>query len=71
MKVYRVYMRAYNLYYTCDRGGFDTIEMFFSTREKAEQWIKENSKYALGFENNEAPSEYEMPKFRIEEVGVF
>ena len=67
MKVYRVYMRVYNLYYTCDRGGFDTIEMFFSTREKAEKWIEENSKY----ENNEAPSAYEMPKFRIEEVGVF
>lgn len=70
MKVYRVNMRVYNLYYTCDRGGFDTIEKFFSTKEKAEQWIKENSKYALGFENNKAPSEYEMPKFKIEEIEV-
>lgn len=72
MKIYKLTIFAYDYWYSCDRDGFQTVEKFFSTKEKAEQWIAENPKYIYrGFGNvTEAQSEYQMPQFEIEEIEV-
>lgn len=72
MKIYKLTIIAYDYWYSCDRDGFQTVEKFFSTKEKAEKWIAENPKYIYcGFNGKtEAEREYQMPKFTITEVEV-
>lgn len=72
MRIYKVTIKAFDYWYTCDRSDFRTVEKFFSTKEKAEAWIAENPKYIYcgGEGQTEAQDEYEMPTFKIDEVEV-
>ena len=71
MKFYKLTITAYDYWFTCDRDGFATITKYFTTKEKAEEWIAKNPKYIYrGFDDNqtEAEKDYQMPTFRIEEI---
>lgn len=70
MKVYKVEAKVFDYYYDIDRSGFVKEEKYFSTKEKAEEWMKNNAKYAHGFEGREAQDKYEMPKFELIEIEV-
>lgn len=72
MTIYKLTIKAYDYWYTSDRDGFQIIKKFFLTKEKAEQWTVENSKYIYcGFNGaTEAEKDYQMPKFKIEAVEV-
>ena len=73
MKIYKVEIRAYDYWYTTDRDGYRTVEKFFTTKEKANEWIAKNPKYIYqGFnaEHTEAQKDYEMPTFKVIEIEV-
>lgn len=72
MKIYKLNITAYDYWYSCERSGFVTVSRYFSTKEKAENWIVKNPKYIYrGFKNQtEAEEEREMPKFEIVEIEV-
>ena len=73
MTIYKLNIWAYNYWKTCDNDGFEHIEKFFTTKEKAEQWIKDHPKYIYkGFneQQTEAKNDYQMPKFEIKEIMV-
>lgn len=73
MKIYKLAIKAYDYWFTCDRDGFGTVNKYFTTKEKAEAWIAKNPKYIYrGFDKNqtEAKDDYEMPTFTITEINV-
>ena len=68
----KVTVTAYDYWYSCDRSGWRKIERFFTTKEKAEAWIEahKDMTYASFKGENKAKDEYEMPKFKTEEIEV-
>ena len=73
MTIYHLTIKAYDYWYTSDRDGFVTVDRYFSTKEKAEEWMKNNPRYILrGFnaEQTEAEKDYQMPTFDLAEITV-
>jgi len=68
--IYKVIATIYDYWYSMDRDGYSTVEKFFSSKEKAENWITANSKLMYGFNSNTAEKDYQMPKFKIVEIEV-
>ena len=70
MKIYKVCATFYNYWYCVDRDGYKGEEKFFTTKEKAEKWIKEHATFCYGYDTNIAQYDYQMPEFKIEEIEV-
>ena len=72
MTIYKLNINIYTYWLTCDRGGFEKEEKYFSTKEKAEHWIKEHNTKMYGFNGTleEIDKEYKKPTFEIEEIEV-
>ena len=73
MTIYHLTIKAYDYWYTCDHDGFVTVDKYFTTKEKAKEWMKNNSRYILrGFnaEQTEAEKGYQMPTFCLTEITV-
>jgi hypothetical protein len=68
--IYKVTATIYDYWYDIDRDGYTTLEKFFSSNEKAEKWIADNSKLMHGFNSNIAEKDYQMPKFKIDTIEV-
>lgn len=68
--IYKVIATVYDYWYDMDRDGYTTLEKFFFSKEKAENWIAANSKLMYGFNSNIAEKDYQMPKFKIVQVEV-
>jgi hypothetical protein len=73
MTIYHLTIRAYDYWFACDRGGFVTIDKYFTTEEKAQEWIRQNPRYIYrGFneKQTEAKEGYQMPTFNITAITV-
>ena len=74
--IYKVSYKAFDFWFSSDRSGFQTVEKFFSTKEKAENYAKEaeEKKYIFCGQTKEqttATEEYQNPyDFKITEITV-
>jgi hypothetical protein len=74
--IYKVSYKACDFWFASDRSGFQTVEKFFSTKEKAENYAKEaeEKKYIFrGYEKEQtvATEDYQEPYgFEITEITV-
>jgi hypothetical protein len=74
--IYKVSYKAFDFWFASDRSGFQTVEKFFSTKEKAENYAKEaeEKKYIFcGYEKEQkvATEDYQNPyDFKITEITV-
>jgi hypothetical protein len=74
--IYKVSYKAFDYWFASDRSGFQTVEKFFSTKEKAENYAKEaeEKKYIFrGYEKEQtvATEDYQEPYgFEITEITV-
>jgi hypothetical protein len=74
--IYKVSYKAFDFWFASDRSGFQTVEKFFSTKEKAENYAKEaeEKKYIFrGYEKEQtvATEDYQEPYgFEITEITV-
>lgn len=73
MTIYHLTIRAYDYWFACDRDGFVTVDKYFTTEEKAKEWMRNNPRYIWrGFkaEQTEAEKDYQMPTFHLTEITV-
>lgn len=64
---------AYDYWKSCDRDGFVTVEKYFSTPEKAKEWMEKHPNYifrGINSEHTEARRSYEKPTFSMTEIVV-
>ena len=73
MIIYCVIIMAYDYWKTCDRDGFVEMRKYFTTEQKAKDWIKANPRYiwrGYNIDQTEAEKDYQMPTFNIVEITV-
>lgn len=79
MKVYKVYVRYWEYWHAMEHSGYTSMERFFTTKEKAEEWAEKIKHIKRGFNyeyiytygyKNESKPEYYEPKITITEVEI-
>ena len=74
MTIYKLNITVFDYWYTEDRSGWAEEEKYFTTKEKAENWVATHPRYAHDYDKNgctnEAVDDYHLPKFEIKEIEV-
>ena len=74
--IYKVSYQAYDYWFQTDRDGFQTVEKYFTSKKKAEAYVKEvqENKYIYQGWNKDqktAEKDYQNPYgFAIEKITV-
>lgn len=70
MKIYKVTMTHYDYWKYEDRDGWSNEEKYFTSLTKANQWVKNNQNYFIGYSEETQIEEWQKPEFKIEEIEV-